>query len=81
MSGIVPTLMLGDWGGRGGAGSEWGNCGVSNASRLLSHYLVIDLEALAFKAENVRESSKGTIMDPRGENSRVNGAPSWLLGG
>lgn len=56
-----------------------GNCGVSNASRLLFHNLVIDLEAV--KAENGRESSKGTLMDPRGENSRVNGAPTWLPGG
>lgn len=56
-----------------------GNCGVSKASHLLFHNLVIDLEA--FKAETVRESSKGIFMDPRGENSRVNGAPTWLLEG
>lgn len=55
------------------------NCGVSNESRSLFHNLVIDLEALAFKAENARESSKGIIMDPRGRNSWVNGAPTWLL--
>lgn len=42
-----------------------GNRGVSNSS-LLFHNLVIDLEALAFKAENVRESSKSTNVDPRG---------------
>lgn len=72
MSGIAPTLILGVR-GLGGGGGEWKTAGFPFTFPLFSN----KSGGTDLKIKNVRESSKGAIV----ENSRVNGAPTWLLGG